>query len=504
MPEQRSKIAGDSDRQKATDVAVAPQMLMIGRGTENDVVLRESNVSMVHARLIISDREMVIEDLGSTNGTAVGTVANKINRATVTAETAVYFGSTSYTVAELLGRAARESPVAGVDRQRARSGRSTVPPTGRVLPDRIHSLLAIIPVVAAITVGIVAVAIVSALLWHRSMGREKDDEAESGQHVAQAHAPPLVPPPNGLAPIKVGHAKIDQAEGQKPFRDERNKAVERPGDAADVLPRSLFVIACADAKRTEAFRLGTAFAIDAKHLATSATVVRLLKDFQRAEYPLAIVYNPTLKRSHEIARVRVHPRFEHADAEARVAREQHDAIREQFEASPNRNKVEEIKRELIEQRLNALRALDHRTSYDVAIIELSEPVSDWLPLSTETTKLRPRQKLEVTGYAVDREDLLFDPDYPIELHILAARVERTTRSARDVATRLLAACPPHQLQYSYAGSPVLDAKGNVVAVYSRPTPPSAQGSVAPKPPATCDAATVDRILELLEMSRSDH
>ncbi|MCK6629539.1 MAG: FHA domain-containing protein [Anaerolineae bacterium] len=45
--------------------------LSFGRGTENDIVLDDTQVSRNHARLIRQGDEIIIEDLGSTNGTLV-------------------------------------------------------------------------------------------------------------------------------------------------------------------------------------------------------------------------------------------------------------------------------------------------------------------------------------------------------------------------------------------------------------------------------------------------
>ena len=77
-------------------------IISIGRGTDNDVVLRDSNVSTNHARLIIDKDGICVEDLGSTNGTSIGNVENKISRGTVQRADTVFFGSTSCRVSELI------------------------------------------------------------------------------------------------------------------------------------------------------------------------------------------------------------------------------------------------------------------------------------------------------------------------------------------------------------------------------------------------------------------
>lgn len=63
----------------------------IGRGGENDIVLRDTFVSGEHARLAWNGRGWVLEDLGSTNGTRVN--GKQIRRAVpVKAGDTVEFG----------------------------------------------------------------------------------------------------------------------------------------------------------------------------------------------------------------------------------------------------------------------------------------------------------------------------------------------------------------------------------------------------------------------------
>ena len=45
--------------------------LTFGRGSDNDIILDDTQVSRNHARLIRQADEVIIEDLGSTNGTLV-------------------------------------------------------------------------------------------------------------------------------------------------------------------------------------------------------------------------------------------------------------------------------------------------------------------------------------------------------------------------------------------------------------------------------------------------
>ncbi len=72
----------------------APRMLRIGRDRDNDFVIDRPDVSSHHARVTIApgSREGRLEDLGSTNGTAVGAQENRATHATITPDDVIYFG----------------------------------------------------------------------------------------------------------------------------------------------------------------------------------------------------------------------------------------------------------------------------------------------------------------------------------------------------------------------------------------------------------------------------
>jgi pSer/pThr/pTyr-binding forkhead associated (FHA) protein len=55
--------------------------LIVGRSSEADIVLAEEMVSRRHARIVRQDRDVIVEDFGSTNGTFVN--GEKITQATV-------------------------------------------------------------------------------------------------------------------------------------------------------------------------------------------------------------------------------------------------------------------------------------------------------------------------------------------------------------------------------------------------------------------------------------
>ena len=96
---------GDGARREADGSASAAtrRTITIGRGHDNDVVLDYPMISWNHARLIEdSGGKLTLEDLHSTNGTSVGHPADRIQRAQVSSEDSVFFGSFKVRVSRLL------------------------------------------------------------------------------------------------------------------------------------------------------------------------------------------------------------------------------------------------------------------------------------------------------------------------------------------------------------------------------------------------------------------
>jgi ABC-type multidrug transport system ATPase subunit/pSer/pThr/pTyr-binding forkhead associated (FHA) protein len=78
------------------------RILTIGAAPDNDVVLDFPIISGHHARLLLDAGGATLEDLGSTNGTAVGRPEERIHRRRLAASETVYFGSLPVAAARLL------------------------------------------------------------------------------------------------------------------------------------------------------------------------------------------------------------------------------------------------------------------------------------------------------------------------------------------------------------------------------------------------------------------
>lgn len=87
---------------QASEPATESTTTTIGRAPGNDVVLDDPRVSSHHARLIRTENGLVVEDLGSTNGTSVGRLDHKIQRASIEPDEILFFGSLQVPVRRLL------------------------------------------------------------------------------------------------------------------------------------------------------------------------------------------------------------------------------------------------------------------------------------------------------------------------------------------------------------------------------------------------------------------
>ena len=72
---------------------VKGKVISVGREPDNDVVLDYPMISNHHARIVVNGIQILIEDLGSTNGTALGSPERRITRSPLEPADTVYFGS---------------------------------------------------------------------------------------------------------------------------------------------------------------------------------------------------------------------------------------------------------------------------------------------------------------------------------------------------------------------------------------------------------------------------
>ncbi|QEG02135.1 FHA domain-containing protein FhaB [Stieleria maiorica] len=462
-----------------TQTASAERRITIGRVADNTIVLDHANISGHHARLIIHGREIVLEDLGSTNGTSIGKVENKISRAKVEATDTVFFGSTAYQVHRLIELANQsDSTPAPSQVPSAPSSSGTAGKAG----DGLRGLK-----FAAVAVALASCLALIFLVWRSGSndGMGTPEQTTVDQRIVAAENNNATTAPSDRAPEKTPRA----AENVLPEASGREST---PPD--DSIGRSLFLIVCSDPENETPFRVGNGFSIGPNRIATSASVIDAIAELQANGFPNSFLYSPSAQQRWKIVSMKPHPQYIRWNEQARAARQTHDALFDQFESMPPKPEMfDKAKERLIEARMKAIEAMERKTAYDVGVITIDRATDHWLSSAMSSTSLRPKQKLVVAGYAFDHQDPFFDPAFPLVVSEMSCRVDRQLSGPGGSADRLLASATDVQSEYAFLGSPVMNAQGKVIAVYSRPGP-SDNGDSQSEPPMF-DAALIQRINE---------
>lgn len=90
--------------------ATPTRIVLIGRAPGNDILLGSPGVSARHARVLVEPGRLVLEDLGSRNGTFVGVPPRRIERAEITLADQLTFGDTPLPPSALADLLARTRP----------------------------------------------------------------------------------------------------------------------------------------------------------------------------------------------------------------------------------------------------------------------------------------------------------------------------------------------------------------------------------------------------------
>lgn len=459
-------------------------IITIGRDPSNSVVLNEANVSSFHARLTQSADKIILEDLGSTNGTSVGKVENKIQHAVVDLSDTIFFGSSPFLVSDFVstpnGSSKRTPKPASTDS-------ANTQPSQQSSPKAIGLALAGIGLVVLIGLGLLGSSVFNA--YHSEIAIVAPLES-----ISEPNTP--LSKPGDISQTAAIESKDDTAA---------DTAIELPESLSPIqtLQRSMFVVVCSDSDR-ESYRVGTAFSIDAKHVVTTASVVRALQELKQNGFGTATLFSPVLEETFDIASTRIHPQFSQASIEAQRAQQEHDAIYDELESKPpNPEAFDAVKDRLLATRVAAIGAMDRKTTYDVGLIELKQDLKHSLTGASVNASLRPNMKIEVIGYGFDSNDPFFDKSEATQLRTMKGRVHQVALSSDHIARRLLATGTNLHSEFAFEGSPAINAQGQVVAIYSRPTPDSGGTDLQrdgddSQPVSMFDAPLFERVRECLD------
>lgn len=431
---------------------MAKQTITIGRGSKNTIQLKEANVSTNHARIILAADELILEDLGSTNGTAVGNEENKIQRTRIQIEDTVYFGSTAYRVADLLALANNTIPTINPTTVSAQ-------PTKQSSTTRVPLLPVVVCVAVVLVLGLGG--ILYAVFFNQT-----NNDSQTAEANQETRGQPTQSSDNKNSLANSDRQQVDTADdGDNATGEVTNRSV------GEVLERSLFVIVCSDENRNTPFRVGTGFAIGENEIATSGAVIEAIESLGENGYPVCFVYCPATDKEWAIERYRKHPDYVHSTKQARQAQDQYDALFDQLEENPpDPDSFEQVKDQLLAARNQAMSAIEQKTTFDMGVLNIEGPLDDWLQSATNTSSVRPNMKLIIEGFPFDVEDPFFDPQAGIAQTSASTRLRQLLKHPDAGVQRLLATAPAQQMELAFVGCPIMNSQGQVLAIYSRPTP----------------------------------
>lgn len=433
------------------------RVVRIGRDSDNDVVLTDEKVSGHHARLLIDGDQITLIDLESGNGTAIGSPANKTPRAVVSPNDDVYFASNRFKVSDLLQNTATARSTASVDWYR-------------------H------PAIAA------AAAVVAVLLIFVAVFRDGSIEAESPEAV--------VSEPDAVNAIA------------EPVETERT--------ADERLQQALFAVVVKSAATEPGLRVGTAWVVGDRKLATSGNVVLFLQQ-SRGEFPVNVVQNLADGREWPIHDSIVHAmcrrnadrikelgeRIEKLEAKLDTLVEKADGESTTDATDPEID--QDVSEKLAEQILKLddewFVSAEEMIHFDVGLLVTKDPLagdSEAVELKMASTTPSRLSPVTVSGAAFPHDQSIVIEPSPIPVSKLECTVEAFANTEQDGVLRPVLRCSAEHIKQNWLGSPVINSSGEVVGLYSRPTP-----SLAPDtPPAgdRCDIISVARLNDLLSQS----
>jgi hypothetical protein len=263
----------------------------------------------------------------------------------------------------------------------------------------------------------------------------------------------------------------------------------QPDDPAN----AMYCLTIGDLRDTQRYRLGTACAIDTHRLLTSASLVSAAEQLAD-RFPKLVAVSADGTVTLQVRSQKVHPEFAKAAAEV-ITLKQRLAVLQDGDSSTNGagqggtgvvdgTKVAAEFAQLHERGLELAKTM---LIYDIAVLEVSEALPFTLAIESST---RPSegQPLTLLGLPADNESLFLDRKSPLTLGREVAHVSVPAVGGKD-DTRLYAQCPAEQARLNWSGSPIVNNKNQVVAVYCRPSP--ADDPLAPPLRERLEAAWAD-------------
>jgi len=264
-------------------------------------------------------------------------------------------------------------------------------------------------------------------------------------------------------------ADLAQSPAKKSPSEKTPPVVAEPPALAE-LQRSLFAVLVRDAEKKQPYRLGTAWAVAPRRLVTSGAVVVAIEELHNAGLT-AVVSPAGEKREIRVTGMRVHPAYHQAVEEAAAARQVLEKLSPASGSSggtpPDDSSAEDI--QAARDKLD--RAYAAQANFDLGILETGQFPAQVLPWEADLKLTTPEERSVLVGLPFPIDDYR-----PVEGAGAGAnraaqsqgRLSPPGAGGQSDRQSLTMELSSDASSRNWSGSPVLNAGGAVVGVYSRP------------------------------------
>ncbi len=265
--------------------------------------------------------------------------------------------------------------------------------------------------------------------------------------------------------------------------------------------RALYRLELRTADRSKTVQLGTAWAVGPRRLVTTGDAARGIP-LNQEFYPVALVKHSVTGEEYEVGGMTLHPAY--ATATGKVDQMALDIKRllPELERTTEPDDQKKIEDELHKLDADAITALEETINVNVATLDVAKDLPSSLSIDP-VAPLKIGQQLTLMGHPIPRNRALVDPDHPTPVQQLIGRLQHTDPVTNPaVPLRCLMTFDAPQKDQNWSGSPVLNAQGTVIGLYSNPTHPPP--GVASIPIETHDITVIDGVRDWLPKTPTTH
>ena len=442
---------------------------IIGAAADCQLVFDVPTVSSRHCRLTRSGKGLVLEDLGSTNGTFVND-QQVWDAAPVSRGDRIGLGREVVLEADfLLDQLTAPAPASRSLWSIGQVGRKPV------LAASVLLTLALLSVAVAQFSGSTAedASAIAANTTNTTGSKEQGTLQNSPSVAAEAFGQTanIGSGNSEKQPLETPVGQVNQTPSASP--PSSASAQDVAVDRRQVDPReAVYAVLVHPAQNGSTLQIGTAWAATPQRLVTSGSVVEFLNR-SRAKFPTVTVKCEALGKVFSVTRFKVHPEYARLESQfqqAAKASEENGKLLDDLKRE-NRAPSVALENEFAASITKLEQAYKERSYFDLGLLEVEEMLPVCLPIATKSDK--PKSPVMVLGGAptdglVDSSQLILPPG---RLACLNGTKVTLARDGRSLIRWQWPTETSHESR-NWTGSPLLDAAGRVIGLFSIPTPPS--------------------------------